>query len=868
MRKALVPWLVPLLLLAACSRTLESPEEPQPSARAALEQEPTLVPGTLIVEFDEQTASAIERDGLAATKAGALGDAFARYGVLSAERLYPDAGEWEPRHREAGLHRWYRVRYDAEAAVGTKAAEDFGSLPGVLSAAPERRIRSHSYFNDPYANLQWALYNDGSLGSAYAAGCDINVVPVWEHYTAGSPNVIVAVLDGGVQLDHPDLAAVAIPAGADGSKSFVNGYTGYKIFPDDHGTHVAGIIAAVNNNGVGVSGVAGGRDGKGGVRILSCAFMMEDPSDPEQKLGGNEYAALVWAADHGAVIAQNSWGYVYDSEAEAMDGEVDYVEPAIDYFIKYAGCDKNGEQRADSPMKGGVVIFAAGNESWRIAWPAAYEPVIAVGAVSAKYSRAYYSNYGDWVDICAPGGDARQGAQIYSTIAGDGYEYYQGTSMACPQVSGVAALLVSYYGGPGFTNAMLTERLLGGTNRDAVSKNYLIGPLVDALGAFTYGSVLPPEPAKDVKSSVSSNDITLSWKVTSDPDDAKAYGYLLLAAKSASELKDLDPRNIPSSVQQVQVEVGTLEVGDLISATLGGLDFETTYYTTVIAYDYAGNYSEPSATLSVRTGRNNPPVVSTDYDGSWKVKPFETLAVLFTVTDPDGHDFSVEVDPGSDAFIFGISGGTVNCRIVGNRVPHGTYTAHIVATDSFGTVTDYAVEYEILENHPPVVAEQMNNLLFGTIGQTQALDMTQYFRDEDGEPLSYSVSVSAQNVVHFNPSGSSVQATVLGFGLVSVTLTATDACGATASQSFQVLVRDASRPYDLYPNPVKDVLWLRSGEVKSVDLTISNKAGAVVYEQSGLALDPFEPTAIDFKAQPGGVYYVRIGEDRYTIVKQ
>ena len=83
-----------------------------------------------------------------------------------------------------------------------------------------------------------------------------------------------------------------------------------------------------------------------------------------------------------------------------------------------------------------------------------------------------------------------------------------------------------------------------------------------------------------------------------------------------------------------------------------------------------------------------------------------------------------------------------------------------------------------------------------------------------------------------------------------------------------MLVRDSSRPYDLYPNPVKDVLYLRSGEAKTVDLTISNKAGAVVFTQKGAALDPFAPMAIDFKSQPGGVYYVRIGSDRYTIVKQ
>ena len=170
-----------------------------------------------------------------------------------------------------------------------------------------------------------------------------------------------------VQLDHPDLAAACIPGGPQGSKSFVHGEGGYSFPGGDHGTHVAGVIGAVNDNGVGISGIAGGSNGKGGVRILSCAIFMEDPADPEKTIQGDSYNAMVWAADHGAVIANNSWGYVYDSEADAEKGSVGAMGPAIDYFIQYAGCDKEGNQLPDSPMKGGVVIFAAGNEGYRMA---------------------------------------------------------------------------------------------------------------------------------------------------------------------------------------------------------------------------------------------------------------------------------------------------------------------------------------------------------------------------------------------------------------------------------------------------------------------------------------------------------------------
>ena len=271
MRKVL-SWILPFALLAACTPMLQDPVD-EPANGLQTEQEPALIPGSVIVEVSEDLADQLASGSLQ-TKSSGLNAAFSGLGVTKVERLFPDAGEWEPRHREAGLHRWFRVHYDPAAQTATKAAMDFSAVDGVVYAEPERRMRKTAYFNDPYSKDQWALYNDGTLGSAYAAGCDVNVVPVWENYTGGSSNVIVAVIDEGVQLDHPDLAAVTIPGGANGSKSFVYGYEGAKIVAGDHGTHCAGVIGAVNNNEIGVSGIAGGLDGKGGVRIMSCSIFM------------------------------------------------------------------------------------------------------------------------------------------------------------------------------------------------------------------------------------------------------------------------------------------------------------------------------------------------------------------------------------------------------------------------------------------------------------------------------------------------------------------------------------------------------------------------------------------------------------------
>ena len=244
--------------------------------------EPVKQQSTLIVTFDEQTSEAllskISTKSGPVTKTGinSIDEAFSGLGVKSIERVFPDAGEWEERHREAGLHKFYYVTYDTDSAVQTKAGEVLKGVSGITGAetAPKIKLLSETpKFNDPYLSRQWHYYNTGS-GTKYKAGADINVVPVWNKYTTGSSNVIVSVVDGGVTTDHEDLGSVVIPGGSNGSWNFVDGTS--KIVAHDHGTHVAGTIAAINNNGIGVCGVAGGEDGNGGVRILSSQVFRYD----------------------------------------------------------------------------------------------------------------------------------------------------------------------------------------------------------------------------------------------------------------------------------------------------------------------------------------------------------------------------------------------------------------------------------------------------------------------------------------------------------------------------------------------------------------------------------------------------------------
>ena len=317
-------------------------------------------------------------------------------------------------------------------------------------------------FDDPELEWQWHYYNDGSLDDYLCvAGADINLLNAWK-YTAGDNRVIVAVCDGGVMADHKDLADnmwvnEAEKNGTQGVDDDGNGYVddvyGYnfvsnngRVTADAHGTHVAGTIAAVNNNGYAVCGIAGGTGNGDGVKIMSIQiFEGEDGCYSSTIAKGVKYAA-----DNGAIIINNSWGY--EPETYTSDDEYGYWDSVLkDAFVYF-----KENARLEGVMEGGLVIFAAGNESFSTSsYPAAYHDYISVSAMSSDFTASYYTNYGPGVNVCAPGGDAYYGTFLtissVSTTEKDGYEYMQGTSMACPHVSGCAALAVSYALKRGYT---------------------------------------------------------------------------------------------------------------------------------------------------------------------------------------------------------------------------------------------------------------------------------------------------------------------------------------------------------------------------------------------------------------------------------
>lgn len=445
------------------------------------------IKGELLVYFGEEAVPSVEKSVMQVTRAGGVAtrsgivdfDAvLGNIGVKALQRLFPVDERNEERTRAAGLHRWYIVDFDdnvdldqaarSMARISEVSKVQFnkqlmhvrdGKVTPLIETAATPQTRAAVGFNDPHLGKQWHYINTGdkSIYSKIKAGADVNCDEAWQ-YCTGDPRVVVAVVDGAVQWDHPDLEAnmwinTREQNGTEGRDDDSNGYVddihGYNFVDnqkltkaDDHGTHVAGTVAAVNNNATGVCGVAGGSGKNDGVKIMSCQIFRGE----EGGSAAITAKAIKYAADNGAAIIQCSFGY----EAGDVTSDSAYTsgasaeKQAIDYFTSTQNC---------AAVNGGIAIFAAGNDLAGISgYPGAYRDYISVTSMSCDYTPAYYTNYGPGCNVAAPGGDAYQSylenrteaAQVLSTIPGGRYGYMQGTSMACPHVSGVAALGLSY----------------------------------------------------------------------------------------------------------------------------------------------------------------------------------------------------------------------------------------------------------------------------------------------------------------------------------------------------------------------------------------------------------------------------------------
>lgn len=605
-------WLLALGTLAGSAAALDA-REVSPSKG--------VVRVKLQAEMAGQVGNAPRRvaSGTLSTGVSTLDRASDRIKAKGIRPMLPYNPRFAEQRAKYGLDRWYVIDFDENVSVD-QARKILAGTPGVelsetvvpmvlkegngdfvTTTRPPMKATAADYmFNDPQLPSQWHYRNFGNTGTT-VEGADINLFEAWKTET-GKSDVLVAIIDGGVDYKHEDLAAnmyvnLAELNGKPGVDDDGNGYVddiyGYnfctnsgEVYPHSHGTHVAGTVAAVNNNGIGVAGVAGGDGTPGsGARMISCQVFDSRAGAAD----GDFAAAIVYAAEMGATIAQCSWGW------DAPEYYEQAVLDAIDYFTETARSDR---------MTGGLCIFAAGNMgATGNYYPAAYEKVVAVAAMTNELAPASYSNYGEWVDVIAPGGllDYGEAGGVLSTLPNNEYGFNEGTSMATPHVSGIAALILSKHGSKSFVNESLRTQLTTSVNdfygfRNNSQYEGLYGSgFIDAAKALTMGDGSAPEAVADFSLDAAQDYIALEWTIPSSNDN-NVHHHIIYYSESPFTAAT-DPGTLSSAVADTKF----LSSGEKARHEITGLRPMTTYHVAITAVNRWGKPSAMSAVKSITT---------------------------------------------------------------------------------------------------------------------------------------------------------------------------------------------------------------------------------------------------------------------------
>ncbi|MEK6480349.1 S8 family serine peptidase [Catalinimonas sp. 4WD22] len=566
-------------------------------------------PKKLHIKLDDSLAIQLSvfSQSILSTSYPSLAQLNQSFEVKEMKRVFPYAGKYEYAHRSYELHQWYEIEFQDTLRQEVKEViQHYMQNSAVQWAEPVYEMSldvtdsSLISMNDPRLKDQWHYQNTGQSGGT--VGADIQLPDAWNIET-GDSSVIVAIIDGGMDINHEDLkeAMWVNQAELNGTKGLdddnngyvddVNGY-GFgdrrgEFLPHRHGIHVGGTVGAINNNDKGVAGIAGGSGTADGVRLMSCAVFGSYSQ-------GGFPESFVYAADNGAVIAQNSWGGGAQSQV---------LEDAIDYFIARAGYD-NSEENYDKnlqtgPMAGGIVFFAAGNNNSSYpgaGYPGSYESCFSVASTDHNDHKSSFSNYGDWVEISAPGTD------VLSTYTGNGYGYLSGTSMACPHVSGVAALIVSKYGKEGFKPDQVKHLLLSSAeNIDPLNPYYKgklgAGRLNAYQALFSDDDQVAPAPIADLKiDSVSFGSMVLSWTASgADSLRGIASKYDIRYAQQPITAANFDQATV------VNQSIAPKAPGQKENTIVDGLPAETKLYLVIKAIDLNGLGSEISNVVDTTT---------------------------------------------------------------------------------------------------------------------------------------------------------------------------------------------------------------------------------------------------------------------------
>ena len=555
-------------------------------ARQALEDNPALqhAPDSVLVRFAAGTNGNERAEAMRAAHAS-----HARTLMASArlEQLYLIAG----RPVEAALNALSR-------------------LPFVESAEADFVVRAVT--NDQFYGLLYAINNTGQVVASQSGtfDADMDVAEAWS-LSIGDPDLVIAVIDDGVEYTHPDINdQMWVNPGevVDGVDNDGNGYVddifGYDFYSNDsdpyddnninteqggHGTHVAGTICAEGNNSIGIVGV-----------VQQCRIMALRFLGPQGGYTSDAISAVNYAVGKGVRLSNNSWG-------------------GGDYSMSlYLAIQSAGNQ-------GHLFLAAAGNDGIDVDnttphYPSSYDlpNIVSVAATDNRDQLASSSNFGvNSVDVAAPGVD------IASSAWGS-YYFFSGTSMATPNVTGVAALILSQ--NPGFSYAQVRDRLLQTARAvPGLSGKVATGGVVNALAAL---SVTPPEPPPAAPSNLA----------------AQATGTNSIALTFTDNASDEDGFKVYRSAAGADFSLLTTLSADTTAHTDEGLSAGTSYTYEVTAFNTAGE-SAASNTATATTDTEPVTLPSAPSALSAQATSFDTVVLNFTdnADNEDGFEISRSV---------------------------------------------------------------------------------------------------------------------------------------------------------------------------------------------------------------------------------
>lgn len=474
-------------------RASETPLFTSPFSQQTKDFQPEIVPGVVVVKIKSAVVAQTLAKANTVTGLSSLDAKLQQFGATSVQKMFRHK-PIPPNSNIPDISRILKVSIP-DRMNPVMIAQELKDDPNIEYAEPVYVRRLCAVPNDPRYFEQHYLPQ-------------IHAPEAWD-VQKGDSTVVIAIVDNGVDYKHEDLAANVwtneleahgVTGVDDDGNGFVDDTHGWDFGNDDadpinapsssidydHGTHLAGIACAVTNNQKGIAGVS-----------WNCEFMPVKVS-PDADPGDSPFGAegIVYAADNGADIISNSWrGRGYSK----------WEQEAINYAYS----------------KGAVIVASASNgDAERPLYPASYQHAISVAAVRENDTKTSYSNFGPWIDICAPGGD--ENAWILSTIPGNKYEFWGGTSMATPVVAGVFGLVKTLH--PDWTNDQIIRQvLLSADNIDALNPQYLnkLGHgRVNAYRALTVPENELLEP--DARMAVSSN--TISDSLLGDGDGIFEHG--------------------------------------------------------------------------------------------------------------------------------------------------------------------------------------------------------------------------------------------------------------------------------------------------------------------------------------------------------